>query len=75
MEANIVVFGLEVDDKTRKKAEEKSVRIKDYTDDDLKRGVLLTSEAFRRGIAGGDNCNISCHLIRFINCNKLVVLW
>ena len=54
LEANIVVFGLEIDDKTRKKAEEKSVRIKDYTDDDLKRGVLLTSEAFRRGIPGGD---------------------
>tara|TARA_B100000427_G_scaffold238711_1_gene201613 strand:- start:1802 stop:3748 length:1947 start_codon:yes stop_codon:yes gene_type:complete len=50
LNANIIAFGIEVDDEIRKEAEEKGIKINNYTDQVMYKGVLLTSDAFRKGI-------------------------
>tara|TARA_Y100000996_G_scaffold229219_1_gene180358 strand:- start:490 stop:2478 length:1989 start_codon:yes stop_codon:yes gene_type:complete len=54
LEANIIVFGVEVDEEIRKKAKEKNIIIKNYTDQAMHYGVSLTSKAFKKGINYGD---------------------
>ena len=54
LNANIIAFGIEVDDEIRKKAEEKGIKINNYTDQAMYKGVLLTSNAFKTGIPFGD---------------------